>query len=216
MPGPNLAVAQTAALCHRQLQDLRQVGGDGSGQREGGSCAVLSDEGLSDLGKGEAMVLQDLAGLGSGMMEKTQEEVLASHMGMAQALGKKSGRGQTGPGLAGEGHGLDGDPSSLGCAGSGMTDLCRFSWVRVEGAPSKLGVMLPGISGDWLGFSMVSDRLSGAKNHNIWGVLSCLDCYAVCISLTFVCCSGFLFFGRNPIRDSSILSKICEIIRKNL
>ena len=95
--------------------------------------------------------------------------MLAAHMGMAQALGEGPGRGQTGPGLAGEGHGLDGAPSSLGCAGSGMTDLCRFSWVRVEGAPSKLGVMLPRISWDWLGFSMVSDRLSGAKNHNMWG-----------------------------------------------
>ena len=162
------------------------------------------------------MELQDLAGPGPGVVEDAQEEVLAAHVGMAQALGEGPGRGQTGPGLAGEGHGLDGAPSSLGCAGSGMTDLCRFSWVRVEGAPSKLGVMLPRISWDWLGFSMVSDRLSGAKNHNMWGKLPCLDCYAVCISLTFTRCSGFALFGRNLKRDSSILSKICEIIRKNL
>ena len=96
-------------------------------------------------------------------MEKTQEKMLASHMGVAQALSKGPGRGQTSPGLGREGHGLDGDPSSLGWAVSGMTDLCRFSWERVDGAPSKLGVTLPRTSGAWLGFSMVSDRLSVEK-----------------------------------------------------
>ena len=97
------------------------------------------------------------------MVEEPQQEVLASHIAVAQTLGKGSGGGQTGSGLGREGHGLDGDPSSLGWRFSEMTDLCRFSWVRVEGAPSRLGVALPRISGVWLGFSMVSDRLSVVK-----------------------------------------------------
>ena len=120
----------------------------------------------------------------AGVMQEPQKKMFAPHGGVAQALREGPGRGQDGPGLGGEGHGLDGDPSSLGaCRGweRGMTDFMRFSWVIVEGAPSRPGVTLPGTGRGWLEFSMAADHLSGVNDHNIWGILTCLVCYLVVV-----------------------------------
>ena len=164
VPGPHLSVAQAAAFLYGILQDPAEVGGEGPCQGEGRPRPQGPDEGLPDGNQGEALAGQELTGPRPGMAEEAQEKVFAAHMVVAQALGEGPGRGQPGPGQGGEGHGLDGDPSSRAVVwvrGSEMTDLCRFSWVRVEGAPSRLGVMLPRTSWVRLASDMVLDHLSG-------------------------------------------------------
>lgn len=89
--------------------------------------------------------------------------MFAAYVIVAQALGDRAGGSQTVPGTGGKGHGFDGDPSSPVFKGAGalwdsavqMTDLLRFSWLREQGAPSRAGVVLPGMTGWFSDISMV-------------------------------------------------------------
>ena len=144
----HLAVTQAAGLANGGLHTPLQLGGEGAAPRQRGPGPPGLCELLQQALAGQALGGQQPPGAALAVLQQAQEQVLAAHGIVAQALGQGPGGFQPPAGGGGNGDGLDGVPSSLaplvGDGGvGGVTEMLRAGWLAETGAPSKAGVAEP-------------------------------------------------------------------------
>ena len=148
----HLLVAQAQGFLHGQLHALLRAAAEFAPVGEGSAQAQGIHEPFLDPLPFHPGFPQQAGRAALGLEEQAQEQMLAAHMIVAHALGHPARQGQGLAGVGGKGCGFHGEASfPAGSMDGGGVGMVRWGWALEQGAPSKLGVALPGKAGsEWV------------------------------------------------------------------